>query len=423
MLLKGPTLPVHLRLRGQLDTATERLALRAALTASHLLGFATGTHLRALRGKVDPLADLQARLEEAELRARLASERADLLAARFAKLPEKRRPYFSPAQRFRILELRALLAWNLQETADAFLVCANTIANWERAADPATRTAGVTVQTVPPTRRAADVVRGLVQSLSRLGYAGQDLVARVLARAGWRVSARSVGRYRRERPLPLPTLPAPTRTARPVVARFVNHVWMMDVSVVKQFLGPSLHVAAAFDAFSRLPLLVQQLEARPIAPDMARLLSRAAKAFGPPRYLITDLGGEFTGRAFRKAVARIGAVHRFAVNDSIKATARLERFWRTLKETAGFRRLGLPLTAGDLERRLELALLYYVCFRPHEGLAGATPAEAFLGTDPAHSKAVEPPRGRPAEGPIEPPFTIEYLDPTAQLFPILIRAA
>jgi len=52
------------------DDATERLALRATLTASHLLGLATGTHLRTLRGHPDPLLDLQARLEEAELKAR-----------------------------------------------------------------------------------------------------------------------------------------------------------------------------------------------------------------------------------------------------------------------------------------------------------------------------------------------------------------
>jgi hypothetical protein len=65
-------LPVSLRLRGILDEATERLALRAALSASHLLGLATGTHLRKLRAQNDPLAELQARLEEAELRARLA---------------------------------------------------------------------------------------------------------------------------------------------------------------------------------------------------------------------------------------------------------------------------------------------------------------------------------------------------------------
>jgi hypothetical protein len=136
--------PVSLRLRGILDEATERLALRAALSASHLLGLATGTHLRKLRAQNDPLAELQARLEEAELRARLARETAEILGARFGKLPERQRPYFTPAQRFRILEIRSLLAWSARDVARVFLVCPNTILNWERAADPDMHTAGST---------------------------------------------------------------------------------------------------------------------------------------------------------------------------------------------------------------------------------------------------------------------------------------
>ncbi|MFN8091784.1 MAG: hypothetical protein U0599_06080 [Vicinamibacteria bacterium] len=51
---------------------------------------------------------------------------------------------------------------------------------------------------------------------------------------------------------------------------------------------------------------------------------------------------------------RLGAVQRFAARESIKATARLERFWMTLKEAAGLYRLHLPLTAPDLELRLVL---------------------------------------------------------------------
>jgi len=83
---------------------------------------------------------------------------------------------------------------------------------------------------------------------------------------------------------------------------------------------------------------------------MARLLRRAASAFLHPKYVITDLGGEFTGKAFRNAVSRIGARLRFASADSIRATARLERFWRTLKETGrlsrGARPCGPP-SAGE----------------------------------------------------------------------------
>jgi transposase InsO family protein len=123
-----------------------------------------------------------------------------------------------------------------------------------------------------------------------------------------------------------------------VIARFVHHVWMMDVTEVRTFLGLRVfHVAA---------------------------------------------GGEFRGRVFARAARRLGIQQRFASASNIHATARPERFWRTLKDAAGLR-LHRPLTIQDLERRVEIALAHYLLLRPHQGLHGATPAEAFLGVRPA----------------------------------------
>jgi len=415
-------LPVHLRLRRKLRPALERRALRAVLSAAHLLGLAAGCHLRKLRERADPLLRLQAQLEEAELRARLAGEAAQILADRFAKVADRHRPHYTPAQRFRILEIRSLLAWNATDTAKTFLVSSHTILNWERSADPAARTAGSTVAPVPPVRRAADVVRHLAQRMAALGLGGQDLCARILARAGWKLSPRSIARYWRETAAPVSPDPEPRKPTHPVSARFIHHVWMIDVSLVKQFLGRSLFIAAVFDASSRVPLAVQVLHRAPKARAMARLLKLAGRAFGQPRYVLTDQGPEFTGEAFQKTVRRLGAKARFASKDTIYATARLERFWRTLKETAGLYRLHLPLTRFDLEQRLALALLQYLVYRPHAGLAGATPAEVFLAIEPAHLKAVEPPRGRPREGPSEAPFEITFRDPDTRRFPLLTAA-
>jgi transposase InsO family protein len=215
---------------------------------------------------------------------------------------------------------------NAKDTARAFLVCPGTILNWENAADPQKRTVGSTVRPTPPVRRGADVVRALVQTMTRLGFGGQDLAARVLARAGWRVSARSVGRYRRERTVPPPALEnvPPRRPTEPVFTRFVHHTWMMDVSQIKCFLGPDLHIAAVFDAHSRVPLRLRIFDATPGTRQLAALFRRAAKGYRSPKYLITDLGGEFTGGAFKKTAKRLGTVQRFASAESIKATARLE---------------------------------------------------------------------------------------------------
>ena len=114
--------PFRLRLRGRIDPATERLALRAALTAAHLLGLAAG-RLSELRNLGDPLAEALARLEEAELNARLAWNIVDILASRLDKVPDRHSPYFTPPQRFRILEIRNLLHWNRDLITRHFRVC------------------------------------------------------------------------------------------------------------------------------------------------------------------------------------------------------------------------------------------------------------------------------------------------------------
>jgi len=289
------TLPIRLRLRTKLSEARERLALRATLTAAHLLGLATGLHLRDLRGGKDPLVDLQARLEEAQLNARLAWEIVEMLAACFSKIPERRRPYYRPHLRFRILELRNLLGWSRELAARVFLICPNTLSNWDKNADPDSHTIGSTVKPTPPVTRFADSVRCLLQLMVRLGFGAEDLVAATVARAGWRLAPRSVRRIAKEQP-GIPYHPPAGRPLGPVVARFTHHVWMMDVTEVQAFLGGSHFVAAVFDAFSRMPLAVQTFERQPGASAMARLLKAAAKAFTRPKYLITDLGGEFRGR-------------------------------------------------------------------------------------------------------------------------------
>lgn len=415
------TLPVHLRLRGAHSEAMTRRALRAVLNAAHILGLATGAHLSKLRGLRDSVAEINARLQEAEVNARIGWELLELQSERFRKLPEKHRPHFSPAARFRLLEMKSLMGWSRDLAANAFLVCANTLSNWERSADPNAMTVGSTIKPTPPLRRFADVGRRVVQMMVRLGVGGQDMIAAVLARAGWKLAPHTVRRIAAESPIGPAAPPPQAKRGHPVIARFVHHTWMMDATVVKSFFGLfAFHVVGVFDAFSRLPFALQVFAAKPKVAELARLLRRAVSAFRAPKYLITDL--EFRAKLFRRTVARLGVIQRFASKDNIYATARLERFWRTLKDSARLRLLR-PQTREDLERRLEVALTHYVVFRPHQGLRGATPAEAFLGIEPASARAVPPPRGRPGEAPHELPFTVAFLDPTNRRFPILTKAA
>jgi DNA-binding XRE family transcriptional regulator len=130
------------------------------------------------------------------------------------QMPQAERPHYGPEQRFRILRIRSFLGLSQRETAAMFRVSVETIVRWEMEAmspdgdDPTPRPL---VAPNPPVRRFADVVRAVVKTMELAGFGGNDLIARTLARAGWKLSARTVGRIRRER-WPVPRLPEPALT-------------------------------------------------------------------------------------------------------------------------------------------------------------------------------------------------------------------
>ena len=49
---------------------------------------------------------------------------------RMKRMAAHKRPHYASVERMAILELRAARAWSVQQTADAFLTTAATIASW-----------------------------------------------------------------------------------------------------------------------------------------------------------------------------------------------------------------------------------------------------------------------------------------------------
>jgi len=174
------------------------------------------------------------------------------------------------------------------------------------------------------------------------------------------------------------------------------------------------------DVFSRIPLAAKVFWKDPSAPQMGRLVQRAARRFTPPRHFVSDKGSQFTAKRFRMALRRLGTRQRFGAVGRYGSIAIIERLWRTLKDGLRLRSFK-PLTKRELQRRLELGLYYYTYLRPHQGLGGATPAEIHFGRERAHLAAVHPPRARPREGPADSPFEIAFLDPEKML-PVLIES-
>ena len=403
------------------------LALPALLRASHLLGLALGSALGRLRESGATAARLFERAEESALLLRMTREAAGILGARWDKVPERQRPHYPPEQRFRILRISSFLGFSQRETAEMFRVSTETIARWEmeatsadgKAESPASRPL---VAPSPPVRRFADVVRAVVKTMELAGFGGNDLIARTLARAGWKLSSRTVGRIRSER-WSAPRLPEAASTVpRAVRAKRPNHVWMVDLTDVKGLFGlVTFKVAVVFDAFSRMPLSVTVFSKEASAPEIARFVSKVAKRHGRPAHFISDHARCFTGQIFRRKLLWLGVKQRFGAVGKKGSIALIERLWRTLKDTLGLRMLR-PSAAEDLAATVELGLVHYAHFRPHQGLGGPTPAEVYFGRTPAHLSAIPPARGRPGESPLDLPFRIDYLD-AERLLPILVQRA
>src|ERR1017187_1564230 len=341
------------------------------------------------------------------------------------QMPQAERPHYGPEQRFRILRIRSFLGLSQRETAAMFRVSVETIVRWEMEAmspdgdDPTPRPL---VAPNPPVRRFADIVRAMVKTMELAGFGGNDLIARTLARSGWKLSARTVGRIRKER-WPLPCAPeAASRVPRAVRAKRPNHVWMVDLTDVKGLFGlVTFKVAVVFDAFSRMPLSIRVFSKEASALEIAQFVSGTARRFGRPAHFVSDKARCFTGGIFRRKLLRLAVKQRFGAVGKKGSIALIERLWRTLKDTLGLRLLW-PLAAEDLMEKVEIGLVHYAHFRPHQGLGGATPAEIYFGQIPSHLSAIPPPRDRPGEGPVDLPFRVDYLD-AERLLPLLLRKA
>ena len=181
-----------------------------------------------------PNARVRLKAENDRLQEEVALLRAEIgiKDARMKCLAPHRRPYYPPPVRLESLELRAARGWSLQQTADAFLVSPKTVASWMARLDESGPQALVQLRT--PVNKFPDFVRYAVQQLQALcPTLGKHKLAQVLARAGLHLGTTTIGRIRKENPVPVPPSAKPTPSAtRKVTAKRPNHVWHIDLTTV-----------------------------------------------------------------------------------------------------------------------------------------------------------------------------------------------
>jgi putative transposase len=179
-------------------------------------------------------------------------------------------------------------------------------------------------------------------------------------------------------PKPLASVSASLPTvARSIQATYPNHVWSIDLTVIRRWGLWRTQVLVVVDHFSRKALTVEPLEG-PGAGWVIEALKNAFERFGAPRHLISDQESVFRSKAFAellevwKVKHRLGAVGR---HGSIAVT---ERLIRTLKHE-WLRRVPLLYGIDHMRKICDRFLEWYNLWRPHTRSQGATPEMIYTG--------------------------------------------
>jgi hypothetical protein len=134
-------------------------------------------------------------------------------------------------------------------------------------------------------------------------------------------------------------------------------------------------LAAILDHLSRAVVATRLFLSQPSAGDVIRLLDAARRQSGAtPKYIVSDQGSQFRDD-YRSWCDRRGIRARFGAVGRSGSIAVIERFFRSLKSEI-LRSLPIvPMTLARMTREVDLYVLWYNLHRPHQGLAGRTPAD------------------------------------------------
>ena len=320
-------------------------------------------------------------------------------------------PYYPPAERMAILQLRAARNWSLEQTAKAFLVTAETIASWLKRIDE--QGPDALVQLPEPVNKYPDFVRYVVQQLKSLcPMLGKMKIAQILARAGLHLGVATVGRMLKEEPQPVPPAKDGDTASkhRVVTAKYPGHLWHTDLTVVPiaqgfwtawlPFTLPQCWpfawwLALAEDHFSRRVMGYALFLKAPSSTEVCRMLGQAIAAAGKaPRHIVCDQGPQFDCDAFRRWCRRTRDQASTIWRD------RQAREPGSHRTTDPYAQDAAPLFAAGVlakstfRREVGLAINWYNEHRPHMTLGGRTPNEVYAGGYPANRKPRYEPRER-----------------------------
>jgi transposase InsO family protein len=199
---------------------------------------------------------------------------------------------------------------------------------------------------------------------------------------GLSVSAETVRRVVNEAVL---GQPPPKARRRPVqVRRFEravpNAMWQIDIFTFELKRMYRVYLIGMIDDHSRY-IVGHGLYRQQKAEAVMEVVKGAIGQWGAPRELLSDNGRQFVAwrgkSAFQKLLKRQGIGHVRSAPHHPMTLGKIERFWKTL--WTEFLSDAVFASFADATQRLAHWIAYYNHQRPHQGIAGACPADRFYG--------------------------------------------
>ena len=222
------------------------------------------------------------------------------------------------------------------------------------------------------------LVRRIVELASEYGRYGYRRITAVLRQEGWRVNHKRVEKIWRREGLKVPQKQPKRRRLwlcdgscvrrRP---EYRNHVWAYDFVHERTHDGRAVRMLVVVDEYTRECLAIEV--ARKLnSGNVLKVLARLFGQYGPPEYIRSDNGSEFTAKAVREWLQRLDVKTLFIEPGSPWENGYVESFNGKLRDELLNREIFCSLWEAKVlvERWRE----EYNHVRPHSSLGYRPPA-------------------------------------------------
>ena len=159
-----------------------------------------------------------------------------------------------------------------------------------------------------------------------------------------------------------------------------NALWQIDIFTFELKRMYRVYLVGIIDDHSRY-IVGHGLFRQQKAEAVLEVVKGAIGQWGAPREILSDNGRQFVawqGKSrFQKVLKRQGIGHVRSAPHHPMTLGKIERFWKTL--WTEFLEEAVFASFADATQRLEHWVHYYNHQRPHQGIAGACPADRFYG--------------------------------------------